>query len=261
VSQYLIRNVIYEGSQALDEVVFRVLLFKFFNKTETWEMFRREFGTPTWRDYEFDAYLLPLNRARSSGATLYSAAYVVPPPRRGEPTKHANHLRLIESMMRDGLTQKIAEASRFADVYRALVAYPSVGPFIGFQLAVDLNYSDATEFSEMDFVIAGPGAKDGIRKCFGPASSGIEEDIIKYVAARQADYFEVLGLNFEGLFGRPLQLVDCQNLFCEVDKYARVAHPEVAGVSGRLRIKQRYRPSASPVTAWFPPKWNLNVQR
>ena len=32
-----------------------------------------------------------------------------------------------------------------------------------------------------------------------------------------------------GLRGRRLQLIDCQNLFCEVDKYAVVAHPGVRG--------------------------------
>jgi hypothetical protein len=55
-----------------------------------------------------------------------------------------------------------------------------------------------------------------------------------------------------------LQLVDCQNLFCEVDKYARVAHPQVSGLSGRTRIKQRFRPAPEPLRAWFPPKWGLN---
>src|SRR5665213_109406 len=45
--------------------------------------------------------------------------------------------------------------------------------------------------------------------------------------------FSRLGLKFRSLFGRPLQLIDCQNLFCEVDKYARYAHPEVIGVTGR----------------------------
>jgi alpha-glutamyl/putrescinyl thymine pyrophosphorylase clade 1 len=56
----------------------------------------------------------------------------------------------------------------------------------------------------------------------------------------------VLGLDFPGLFGRPLQPIDCQNLFCEISKYARVAHPEVGGVANRTRIKQSYHPSGQP---------------
>src|SRR5713226_7864614 len=38
VSQYLIRRVIYEGDQSEEEVFFRTLLFKIFNKIETWEI-------------------------------------------------------------------------------------------------------------------------------------------------------------------------------------------------------------------------------
>ncbi|HYO61463.1 MAG TPA: nucleotide kinase domain-containing protein, partial [Actinomycetota bacterium] len=60
------------------------------------------------------------------------------------------------------------------------------------------------------------------------------------------------------LWGRPLQLIDCQNLFCEIGKYARRAFPEISGVSQRKRIKQVYRPTGEPVTAWYPPKWGVN---
>jgi hypothetical protein len=77
------------------------------------------------------------------------------------------------------------------------------------------------------------------------------------MADTQESHFARLGLDFPGLFGRRLQLIDCQNLFCEVDKYARVAHPSVAGVSGRSRIKQRFTPLTEPLRAFFPPKWRL----
>lgn len=257
VSQYLIRNVIYTGSQDVDEVVFRILLFKFFNKIETWELLRSEVGTPTWGEFDYATYAAALDEARARGVALYSPAYVVPPPRLGESTKAANHLRLVETMMRSDLASIVTSACRLRDVYKALVTYPSVGRFIGFQLAIDLNYSRVVSFSEMEFVVAGPGALDGIRKCFGAGIAGIEEAVIRYVADNQDRYFDALEIEFDGLFGRRLQLIDCQNLFCEVDKYARVVHPEVIGISGRHRIKQRYRPRGDDLTAWFPPKWGL----
>ena len=55
-----------------------------------------------------------------------------------------------------------------------------------------------------------------------------------------------------------LQLIDCQNLFCEVDKYARVVHPEFVGLSGRSRIKQRFVAAPRPIPQWYPPKWNVH---
>jgi hypothetical protein len=79
------------------------------------------------------------------------------------------------------------------------------------------------------------------------------------VVAEIADgEFERLGLRFKDLWGRRLQLIDCQNLFCEVDKYARVAHPEFSGESGRTRIKQRFVAVQRPTPQWYPPKWKVN---
>ena len=78
------------------------------------------------------------------------------------------------------------------------------------------------------------------------------------VAERQHAEFERLGIDLRSLWGQPLQLIDCQNLFCEVDKYGRVYHPEVERGSGRTRIKQKFRSSSACLTYWYPPKWGLN---
>jgi hypothetical protein len=161
--------------------------------------------------------------------------------------------------MRDRLPTLVEGAETLEAVYSRMRSYPSIGPFLAYQFAIDLNYSQLMLADEDQFVVAGPGARDGIRKCFGLAAEGIESDIIRYMAETQEAHFARLGLRFEGLFGRRLKLIDCQNLFCEVDKYARVAHPEVLGRSGRSRIKQKFTPLMSPLTAFFPPKWKLST--
>ena len=260
VSQFLIKNVIYAGPQDLQDVVFRTLLFKMFNRIATWELLRAKLGEPTWAEFDIDRYGQVLNAAFASGQRLYSAAYVVPPPRLGRVRKHANHLELLQLMMNSGLAHHIADAGSLQRVFRILRGFPAIEDFLGYQFAIDINYSTAADYSEDEFVIAGPGARDGIRKCFGPAADGIEADVIRYMTDHQDEHFARLGLSFTGLRGRPLQLIDCQNLFCEVDKYARVAHPHVIGHSGRQRIKQKYRPLEGRAPAgWFPPKWGINV--
>ena len=142
--------------------------------------------------------------------------------------------------------------------FEILRGYPAIGDFLAYQFLIDINYTTILNFSENDFVMPGPGARDGIRKCFGPAATGIESEVIRYMADSQDEHFARLGLSFHGLRGRRPQLIDCQNLFCEVDKYARVAYPDVAGISGRSRIKQRYTSLPEPLSAWFPPKWGIN---
>jgi len=258
VSQFLISDVIYTGAEDPEETVFRTLLFKLFNKIDTWRLLRRQIGELTWRDFDLETYDRVLSEAFAGGQRLYSAAYVMPPPRLGAARKHTNHLRLLHLAMNGGLAKRLRGAPSMSVAFDELRSLPAIGDFLGFQFLIDLNYSTALDFDEMDFVMPGPGARDGIRKCFGPEAAGIEADIIRYMAEAQAEHFDRLGLQFDGLQGRPLQLIDCQNLFCEVDKYARVAHPTISGISGRRRIKQRYKPVAEPLTAWFPPKWGLN---
>jgi len=260
VSQFLIAEVIYgEASpQQPQDVVFRILLFKLFNKIETWLALEDAVGEIRWDSFDFEHYGTALDKAATRGP-VYSAAYLMPPPRFGESSKRLNHLRLLERIMRDGLPAFVSTTSRLEQVYAHLRSYPSIGRFLAFQFTIDLNYSDVIGANEDEFVVAGPGACDGIRKCFGPAANGIEADVIRYMADTQESHFARLGLEFPGLFGRRLQLIDCQNLFCEVDKYARVAHPAVQGISGRSRIKQKFTPVAKPLSAFFPPRWRLTT--
>ena len=262
VSQYLIRNVIYEGDQSPEEVFFRTILFKLFNRIETWEMLQYRLRIISRADYSFQQYDSVLSEALAGGTRIYSAAYMMPSGRSsfGHAQKHRNHLTLLERMMEDEAPRRIAEASSMAQAFDVLRSYPTIGDFLAYQFVTDLNYSDLTDFSEMEFVVPGPGARDGIRKCFGDQGGLNDADIIRLVTGSQEGEFERLGLKFRTLGGRRLQLIDCQNLFCEVSKYARVKHPEVKGTSKRTRIKQRYRPSANPIDYWYPPKWGINDQ-
>jgi 5-hmdU DNA kinase, helical domain len=142
VSQYLIREVIYTGPQDTEELVFRILLFKIFNRIETWELLTERLGKrPSWAGYEFAVYNRILGEVMDGGERIYSAAYIVPNPPFGEPRKHGNHLRLIEIAMAGGLSAAVTGAKDLRDVYEALLALPSLGRFLAYQYAIDLAYS------------------------------------------------------------------------------------------------------------------------
>jgi thymidylate kinase len=262
VSQFLIRKVQYTSKKALspEDIVFRTLIFKVFNRIETWELIDRELGEVRWSNYRFEAYDEVLAKALSRGERVYSAAYIMPPGGRsfGHVSKHRNHLALIEHMMSEGFVGKLVGCRRMQDVFALLKSFPTIGNFLAYQFATDLNYSELVDFSEMEFVMPGPGALDGLRKCFEHPGGLTEPELIRFMADIQESEFERLGLTFKTLWGRRLQLIDCQNLFCEVDKYARVAHPDISGISGRSRIKQKYRPSSRELSVWYPPKWGIN---
>ncbi len=261
VSQYLIRNVIY-GADLPDhpaEVVFRVLLFKLFNKINTWELLERELGPLTYGEYSIERYNRVLDSAMASGQKIYSGAYIMPSGGSlGHKRKHLNHLSLIERMIKGELPKRVAEVGSMEQAFNLIRAYPTIGDFLAYQYVTDINYSTVTDFTEMEFVVPGPGAIDGIRKCFVDTGGMSNADVIRFVTDEQEAEFARRGLDFQTLWGHRLQLIDCQNLFCEVDKYARVAYPEARGVSGRTRIKQKFRPQPDPIQYLYPPKWGIN---
>lgn len=70
-----------------------------------------------------------------------------------------------------------------------LTSYDSIGPFLAYQFLIDLNYTPPLAFSEEEYVVAGPGALRGIRKCLSDPGDYSSSDIIRWVADRQANAF------------------------------------------------------------------------
>jgi len=263
VSQYLIREIQYHPDRVSDpnEVFFRTLLFKMFNKIETWESLESRFGPLSWRTIDLNAIDHFLHDLLDKGQKIYSAAYIMPAPKFGHKRKHSNHLALLRAMMDDQIPARVCQSQTLGDVNSLLLSYSGIGPFLAFQYTIDLNYSEMLDFSEASFVVAGPGALDGIAKCFEDIGRLKPEEVIFEVAAGQDRAFSNLDLSFQSLFGRPLQPIDCQNLFCEISKYARVAHPDVLGTTGRTRIKQSYNPTSRLLpTPFYPPSWGLKIR-
>ena len=264
MSQYLIREVQTRSDrpQTVREVFFRTMLFKIFNRIDTWEALEEKCGPLEWNHIDLATVDRALEALRARGRAIYSAAYIMPSPTLGHKRKHSNHLALLRQMMDDRLPELVRQAPSMRSMYELILRYPGIGPFLAFQYTIDLNYSSMMDFDESEFVVAGPGALDGISKCFADTAGRSAEDIIYWMVDYQDTGFMRLGLNFPGLLGRRLQPIDCQNLFCEISKYARVAHPEVRGVANRMRIKQSYRPSIRPSPQpQFPQRWGLNTEK
>jgi hypothetical protein len=261
VSQYLIKNVIYSGYWSDTDTFLRILLFKLFNKIETWELLESQFGEISSKTFDVDKYSFVLDTVMAAGGRIYSAAYIMPSGSRkkyGQIKKHRFHLLLINDLIKNRFPQKMSSACSMREGYELLLNIDSVGKFLAYQFITDLNYSELINFKETDFVVPGPGALDGIKKSFVSLGDYSPEDVIHMMFDEQEEHFQRLDLDFNSLWGRPLQLIDCQNLFCEVDKYSRVAHPDVAGISGRTRIKQTFKPRNKDLRVWYPPKWGLN---
>lgn len=261
VSQYLVSEVQRPDGVQLskDDVLLRTLLFKVFNKIETWVELEKEFGHINLKSFDKLALASVLDKVRANGNSVYSGAYIMPSPKFGFDRKHKNHLALLEEISTSSSWELLMESSTLSQLYKNLLDVPSFGHFLAFQFAIDLSYSDEFALSEEGFVVAGPGAIDGISKCFQGTNGLSPERIIMAVCEDQNVEFRRRDLFLDGIPGRPLQPIDCQNLFCEISKYARVEFPDHLGSNGRTRIKQMYRPSRnSEYQVRLPDHWEIS---
>lgn len=257
VSQYLLKNVIYNNKKYTKEtMLFRIILFKLFNKESTWELLLENFNDVTLENFNQSKYLNVLKNALNNGVKIYNDAYISCANKAfGYDKKHDNHLALLNKMfVVDKVQNKILECKTMKDAFNIIKSYPLIGNFMAYQLVTDINYSDIVNWQENEFTIAGPGSIRGIKKCFINKGNMTDEEIIKYMYENQDKEFKRLNLNFKRIINRPLQLIDCQNIFCELDKYLRVAVPQLK--SNRTKIKKKYKQKQDKIEYFYPPKWN-----
>ena len=259
VSQYLLKNVIYNGNNYnYEDMLFRIILFKLFNKESTWELLSKNFGDILLKNFNTKKYSIVLENAISNGTKIYNDAYISCANKAfGYDRKHDNHLALLDKMFNiDKMQDKIIKCNTMQDAFNIIKGYPLIGNFMAYQLVTDINYSAFVNWKENEFTVAGPGSLRGIKKCFIDKGTMTNEDIIKYMYMHQDKEFRRLNLNFKRIGNRPLQLIDCQNIFCELDKYCRQALPDLK--SNRTKIKKHYVPKKDKIEYIYPPKWEIS---
>ena len=261
VSQYLIKNVIYKDLDRYTpaDVLLRILVFKVFNKIETWEYLNGQ-NEITTNTFNVQKLTNALTR-RQQTKPIFSNAYMMAGSHaeyKGIPTKHQVWLQMIEDrfIKNQGL-QTVLNAKSMAEVYSQLREYPLIGDFLAYQYAIDFNYSPYLNFDEDSFVKAGVGAVRGIKKCFN-SYGDTYEDAIKYTQDHFDAFQERYGFTaFRPLPGREPKLIDLQNCFCETDKYLRAKMPDLK--VGNVRIKQHYKPSSERLEYSFPKQWGITL--
>ncbi len=258
VSQYLLKNVIYNGKTYNDEdMLFRIILFKLFNKESTWELLLKEFKDITLSTFDMKEYSKVLTNAINNNIKIYNDAYISCATKAfGYDRKHDNHLALLNKMfIIDKVQDKILKCTNMGQAFKIIKSYPLIGNFMAYQLITDINYSNIVDWKEDEFTVAGPGSLRGIKKCFIDKGNLSNEDIIRYMYNHQEEEFKRLNLDFKMIGNRKLQLIDIQNIFCELDKCCREKVPSLK--SNRTKIKKKYTPKQTKIEYIYPPKWNI----
>jgi hypothetical protein len=155
-----------------EEQFFRTILFKTFNLDSTWRLLTVGLNEePRLGNFELNRYcqILP-------GEGIYSNAYYGAFPCTDkewadvglarEKTAKKFHLRVVQMMIEHGTPAKAFAAKSLDDIAALLQEFPRIGDFKAGQFALDLNYGPPLRLPVGNFVIAGPGARNGINNCF-----------------------------------------------------------------------------------------------
>ncbi|MDR0605064.1 MAG: hypothetical protein LBG80_12245 [Bacteroidales bacterium] len=262
-SQYLIQKVIY-GQNAKnfseEDTLLRILLFKIFNKIDTWEYLESNLGEISLKNFDVDCMSRLLSN-RITYRPIFSAAYLMTGSHNDYtqyPSKHERWLQMVNrKFIKEKLFSKIIKSKSLEEIFIILLSCPFIGNFLAYQYVIDFNYSEIINFDENSFVKAGIGAIRGLRKCFEDSGGSSDEDLIRYTHNNIEKYRVLYDYSdFKNLFGREPTLIDLQNCFCETDKYLRVKMPELR--VDNIRIKQIYRQNNDNINYFFPPKWGIN---
>lgn len=263
VSQYLIKQVIYSNLQLTEEdILLRILIFKIFNKIETWEYIKDRIGQLTLKNYN-PKLLSEILSERRLNFPIFNNAYMMPGTHslyEHKEFKHEKWLQMVQDEFISGkILFKIVNSKSLEDVYNMLKECSFIGEFLAYQYAIDFNYSPVFTFSENSYVKAGIGAIRGLKKCFKDISKKDYENAI-YFTLENFEKFQVkFGYNNVKLLdNRQPTLIDLQNCFCETDKYLRGKMPEL--VVQNTRIKQKYSPMEEMSPLFFPPKWRVKLR-
>lgn len=279
VSQYLIRNVIYNekginNDYDTEDIFWRIILFKHFNKIETWEMLEKEFGEITL-DINFDDIIEFLNDRQRSGSIIYSNAYMLTAPivrledfvkKFGiskNATKQEIYLKVFRGALFDNkFVYTILRSQSLKELFNNLESVVTMGGFLAMQYSLDLNYSTLFNFDENEFNRPGHGAVRGMKRCFTfeKENPEIYLEVLRWIQDNFEELESIsLGNNkIKFLPGRNPSLADLQNCFCETDKYMRGLGIKADGVKGS-RIKQKFTPNSNKIEYFFPPKWGIKI--
>lgn len=257
---WLIKNIANNDQLSYDNKVMNTILFRLFNKKDTMEAM----GAPVdFFDSRFHMTLLEMEKGllkkqeREPKYVFFTGAFNT-----GGVKNAANKYAYIENYDYDfmptkviamihgmrGVARKIKKCTSQEEVYLTLKSYPGLGPFLAYQIFVDLTYIPTFPFSENEFTIAGPGCKRGLDAIYSFKDGMNYEEALFFLRDNIDIIFQSRGWNWnpDELFDdlpemdRHMNIMSLENCHCEISKYIRAKED-----TGRPR--QKYAASKEPM--------------
>jgi hypothetical protein len=210
-SQWLIKNIITDSSLSVKNLVWKMMVFRFFNNPETFtfdvrgkaiqtSLFDEENGIkrqvnsvkdlisarrwkngiPDYDEYDEDEFSRFIEGIRSVGQNPYTTAYLV---HSGFHSRDYYHTRVVIPTLHkniDKIVNVILNFEKVDDIIKFLETLPNVSDFMSHEFYQDFTYIPRytnrkfIRFDQNDYTNVGPGASVGIRLIY-PNLKGKEQ--------------------------------------------------------------------------------------
>lgn len=159
-------------------------------------------------------------------------------------------VKLVQKLRKEKLHEKVSLCVDQKQCYETLKTVNGFGPFLAYQIFVDLTYLPEFHFSDKEFTVSGPGCSLGLSYLFKDMDGMTDEEAIFWVRDNIINEWKRLGLDTDvaGLFSdrqswdRGLNSMQLENSFCEFSKYYKAK-------KGLGRPRNTYKPFVEESTA------------
>lgn len=206
------------------DVIFGTLVHRLFNKIETMQKLLPYMSIKT---FDYDKVIYRLEKIRNSGESVWTDAHIVTGVQFGGFSDKLYNIMYLVKMIHDeidNIHKSIKKCKSLEELYKAARNIQGFGPFLGYQLILDLINTGIMPFSHDDYVVAGPGCKRGIRHVFPKEHQISCENAMMFMRLNQKFFFERYNLKYKylkklGGEEKGIHLGDIENCFCEFSKY------------------------------------------
>jgi hypothetical protein len=237
-------NLLDRGKKLKDEdILFQCAQFRLFNWPETYDALY--YGLRRW---DAAKAIELLTTRQDEGKQIFTGAYIIPNAGRTDP-KVQVICEALDAIYQesDKLTRRIKKYASMERAVELLQEYPTIGGFIGYEIACDLRHTRVLSHARdvNSWANPGPGARRGIHRLL-TGDRHLEDKKPDYVAAMRQLLVEAKAgaiaphvLKCEW----PFEMREVEHSLCEMDKYSRVKN-------GEGRPRSLYKPKLQQELPW-----------
>lgn len=255
-TKWLLANVINNRNVSYENKILNSFLFRVINKSETLHEINAPFDFSRMTVIDIDQKIREKTHdisIKNPEYVFFSAAYILGGPKVNfgrflEEKEHKTEMNMIIRMIKfvfynqDKIVKGVKSAANQLEVFNHLKSFSGIGDFLAYQIFVDLTYIVNFPFTEMNFVISGPGCERGINWIFSDRGGMNSEECLFWFTINQSNIAEKYNEEWEmdKIFHflpeekRIYTVMDMENSgACEIDKRCRTKF-------GGKRPKQKY---------------------